>query len=84
MVAYYWLLLFLPACIALYFINLLQSSSNDGIAVVTVCCQSMSSVQYACNSTEAAAPLVFHIVRFFSKNMSAELNLQYTGHLNKF
>ena len=44
----------------LYFINLLQSSSADGIAVVAVCCQSMSSVQYACNSTEASAPMVLH------------------------
>ena len=37
----------------------LQSSSADGIAVVAVCCQSMSSVQYnyVCNSTEASAPL---------------------------
>ena len=31
----------------------------DGIAV---CCQSMSSVQYACNSTEASAPIVIYPV----------------------
>ena len=42
--------------LALYFINL---SSADGIAVIAVCCQSMSSVQYACNSTEASAPWCF-------------------------
>ena len=44
-VAYYWLLLFLPACISIVLYK--QSSSADGIAVVAVCCQSMSSVQYA-------------------------------------
>ena len=62
-VAYNWLLLFLPACIDSFHctcMNLLQSSSADGIAVVAGCCQSMSSVQYACNSTVASAPLVLH------------------------
>ena len=33
----------------------------DGIAIVAVCCQSMSILQYACNSTEASAPLVLHL-----------------------
>ena len=42
----------------MYFINV---SSADGIAVVVVCCHSMSSVQYACNSTEASTPMVLHI-----------------------
>ena len=41
-VAYYWLLLFLPSCINSLHCSL-QSSSADGIALVAVCCQSMSS-----------------------------------------
>ena len=35
-------------------------ASADGIPVVAVCCQSMYSMQYACNSTEASAPLMLH------------------------